>query len=108
MEPEVRDHDPVMALYGGGADGLDVPRAVVRVALALLKPGGLFVMEHGDRQGGATRALVAGPNWENVITQRDLTGRDRALVARRSAVTGTDPAGSRPEQAPTGVPHSPR
>ena len=85
VEPEVRDHDPAMALYGGGTDGLEVPRAVVGVAEALLKPGGLFVMEHGDRQGGATRALVAGPEWQDVNTQRDLTGRDRALVTRRAS-----------------------
>ena len=85
VDPEVADHDPPRALYGGGADGLDVPRGVVAAAAGLLVPGGLLVMEHADGQGPATRALVAGPGWDDVRTEDDLTGRPRALVARRSA-----------------------
>lgn len=83
-EPEVRDHDPALALYGGGDDGLATVRAVIAAAAGLLKPGGLFVMEHGDLQGQATRAVITGPVWEPATTERDLAGRDRALVARRS------------------------
>jgi release factor glutamine methyltransferase len=83
-EPEVRDHDPALALYGGGDDGLSTARGVVAAALRLLKPGGLFVMEHGDRQGPATRALVSNPSWQEVATLRDLAGRDRALIARKT------------------------
>jgi release factor glutamine methyltransferase len=82
-EPEVRDHDPALALYGGGDDGLATARGVIAAAQRLLRPGGVFVMEHGDRQGPATRALVSGPAWTEVGTQRDLAGRDRALSARR-------------------------
>lgn len=84
VEPEVRDHDPAVALYGGGPDGLAVPRRVVAVAATLLQPAGTFVMEHGEAQGAATRALVAGEAWQDAATQVDLTGRDRALVVRRS------------------------
>ncbi len=80
-EPEVRDHDPALALYGGGDDGLATARGVIAAAERLLKPGGVFVMEHGDRQGPGTRALL-GPSWTEVTTQRDLAGRDRALTAR--------------------------
>jgi len=86
-EPEVRDHDPALALYGGGDDGLATARGVIAAAERLLRPGGVFVMEHGDRQGPATRALLAGPGWSDVTTQRDLAGRDRALLARRSGGT---------------------
>jgi release factor glutamine methyltransferase len=82
-EPEVRDHDPALALYGGGDDGLATARGVVAAAVRLLRPGGVFVMEHGDQQGPATRALVAGPGWQDVSTHRDLAGRDRALLARK-------------------------
>jgi release factor glutamine methyltransferase len=80
-EPEVRDHDPALALYGGGDDGLATARGVVAAAARLLRPGGLFVMEHGDRQGPATRALLSPSAWTQITTQRDLAGRDRALVA---------------------------
>jgi release factor glutamine methyltransferase len=82
-EPEVRDHDPALALYGGGDDGLATARGVIAAAGKLLRPGGVFVMEHGDQQGAATRALLSGPDWSDVSTQRDLAGRDRALVARK-------------------------
>ncbi len=58
---------------------------MVAAAAGLLVPGGLLVMEHADGQGPATRALVAGPGWDDVRTEDDLTGRPRALVARRSA-----------------------
>ncbi|HST80663.1 MAG TPA: peptide chain release factor N(5)-glutamine methyltransferase [Kineosporiaceae bacterium] len=83
-EPEVRDHDPALALYGGGDDGLATARGVVAAAARLLRPGGLFVMEHGDQQGPGTRALVSGSGWRDVSTQQDLAGRDRALVARKA------------------------
>jgi release factor glutamine methyltransferase len=83
VDPEVADHDPPLALYGGGAGGLDVPRGVVAAAAGLLVPGGLLVMEHADAQGPATRSLVAGEGWDAVRTVEDLTGRPRALVARR-------------------------
>ncbi|MCZ4136408.1 protein-(glutamine-N5) methyltransferase, release factor-specific, partial [Escherichia coli] len=49
-EVEVREHDPEMALYGLGEDGLQVPRAVTAQALTLLRPGGWYVMEHAEVQ----------------------------------------------------------
>ena len=51
VDPEVRDHDPEVALYGGSEDGLAIPLAVAARAAALLRPGGLLVMEHADSQG---------------------------------------------------------
>ncbi len=49
-DPEVRNHEPAMALYGG-ADGLEVVRGIAKTAAMLLKPGGLLVVEHADVQG---------------------------------------------------------
>jgi release factor glutamine methyltransferase len=85
VDPEVAEHDPQAALYGGGDDGLDVPRGVIRAAAGLLVPGGLLVMEHADTQGPATRALAGGPGWEAAQTRTDLAGRPRVLFARRRA-----------------------
>ena len=82
IEPEVRDHDPDLALYGGGPDGLEVPRSVVAMAVRLLKPGGLLVMEHAEVQGAAVRQLVTDAGFTGVRTIDDLTGRPRAVVAR--------------------------
>lgn len=84
VDPEVRDHDPDLALYGGGADGLDVPRAVLAAAVRLLVPGGLLVMEHAEVQADATRAAAAATGaFTQIRTLPDLTGRARMLVARR-------------------------
>lgn len=88
VDPEVRDHDPVLALYGGGDDGLDVPSAVVAAAAALLRPGGLLVMEHAEVQARAARALTDRGPWTGVRTRTDLTGRPRMLLARRDGAGG--------------------
>lgn len=86
VDPEVREHDPAVALYGLGADGLEVPRGIVVAAARLLRPGGLLVMEHADVQGPAVRALVAATGaFDAPRTLADLTGRDRMVVACRLA-----------------------
>ncbi|WP_240675621.1 peptide chain release factor N(5)-glutamine methyltransferase [Cellulomonas endophytica] len=93
VDPEVRDHDPVLALYGGGTDGLDVPRAVLVAAARLLRPGGLLVVEHAEVQDAALRAAAAADGrWTGVATGADLAGRPRMLLARRA---GTPPARAR-------------
>ena len=81
-DPEVRLFDPVHALYGG-ADGLDVVRAVSATARRLLYPGGALVIEHGELQGAAIRGLLAADSWRATATHPDLTTRDRATTAIR-------------------------
>lgn len=81
-DPEVRLHDPEAALYGG-ADGLDVVRAVSTTARRLLRPGGTLVLEHGETQGESIRHLLAADGWSAPATTRDLLGRDRATTAVR-------------------------
>jgi release factor glutamine methyltransferase len=79
-DPEVRLHDPEMALYGG-PDGLDIVRVLSRRALRLLRPGGLLVIEHGELQGAEIRALLEADGWRAPTTHPDLTRRDRATTA---------------------------
>jgi release factor glutamine methyltransferase len=83
VDVEVREHDPDLALYGGGPDGLDVPRAVVATAARLLRPGGTFVMEHAEVQSAAVREIASAAGLVDVTTGTDLTGRDRYVLARR-------------------------
>jgi release factor glutamine methyltransferase len=86
VDPEVRDHDPEVALYGGGPDGLAVPRLVVAAASRLLRPGGLLVVEHADVQQPALLAVLAGSGaWDHPTGHRDLTGRPRYVTARRAS-----------------------
>jgi len=85
VDPEVREHDPEVALYGGSEDGLATPLAVAARAGALLRPGGVLVMEHADTQGESLpAALVATGRWRDVRDEPDLTGRPRATVAVRA------------------------
>lgn len=80
-DPEVRDHDPVVALVAG-PDGLDVIRDVERTAHRLLKPGGVVVVEHDASHGTAAPALFAA-GWADVRDHRDLAGRPRYLTATK-------------------------
>ena len=98
VDPEVRDHDPDLALYGGGLDGLEVPRAVLTAAARLLVPGGLLVMEHAEVQDAAARAAAEATGaFEAVESRADLTGRPRMLVARRRSAAAGEP---RPDAQP--------
>lgn len=81
-DPEVREHDPAEALYGG-PDGLDIVRILSEIASALLAPGGSLIIEHGERQGAAIRSLLSEAGWRAAATHRDLTLRDRVTTALR-------------------------
>ena len=70
--PEVRFFDPPAALYGG-EDGLDVVRVLSGVGLRLAHPGGTIVIEHGEWQGEAIRAILAADGWRAAATHPDLT-----------------------------------
>jgi release factor glutamine methyltransferase len=92
VDPEVARHDPAVALYGLGPDGLEVPRGVVRAAARLLRPGGLLVVEHAEVQADDARAMVdATGAFEPAETRPDLTGRPRMVVARRGGRGSQDP-----------------
>ena len=83
VEPEVADHDPSVAVFGG-ADGLDVIRPLVNVAAGLLKPGGWLAIEHDDTQGDSVPALLSGRRvLAEVVDHDDLAGRPRFVTARR-------------------------
>ncbi|MFF1251309.1 peptide chain release factor N(5)-glutamine methyltransferase [Pseudarthrobacter sp. NPDC058329] len=81
-EPEVALHDPPEALYGGGADGMELPTAAAASAARLLVPGGYFVMEHAEVQAGWIAAMLARTGtWTSIRTHLDLNGKERATSA---------------------------
>lgn len=82
-QPEVRDHDPSLALYGGSPDGLLIPDRIIDRAARLLRPGGALVMEHDISQGGALVAYAQAHGFAEAHTGDDLTGRPRYLFATR-------------------------
>lgn len=81
-QPEVRDWDPALALYGGSPDGCLIPEGIIKRAKDLLRPGGLLVMEHDCSQGRALRSMARRAGYVNVSTGRDLAGLDRYLLAQ--------------------------
>jgi release factor glutamine methyltransferase len=84
-DPEVRDHDPDVALYGGSADGLRIPLEVAARAARLLRPGGVLLMEHADVQGRSLPAALRGSGaWAGVEDHPDLAGRPRVTRAVRA------------------------
>jgi release factor glutamine methyltransferase len=91
IDPEVRDHDPGEALYGGSADGLARPLEMAARAAVLLRNGGTLVMEHAETQGASLpRALAATDDWGRVVDHVDLLGRPRCVVAERHRVGGRE------------------
>jgi release factor glutamine methyltransferase len=79
LSREVRLHDPMAALDGGG-DGLDAYRALAVALPSLLKPGGSAVLETGAGQSASVTSLMARAGLILSASRNDLGGHVRALV----------------------------
>ena len=82
LEPEVRDHDPILAL-DGGEDGLDFYRRLAKEAAGHLNDGGKILLEIGCEQGEAVKAIFAAEGWRDGRVEKDLAGRDRVFSAAK-------------------------
>ena len=76
LEPEVREHEPMMAL-DGTEDGLKFYRQIAKEAGSWLKPGGSIYLEIGYDQGEAVSGLLEDAGFTNVRVVKDLPGKDR-------------------------------
>ncbi len=83
LDPEVRDHDPRLAL-DGGADGLDFYERLAREAGPRLKPGGRFMLEFGDGQECAVQKHFESQKWVVEAVKSDYSGKPRILIAHRA------------------------
>ena len=83
LAPEVRGHDPRLAL-DGGADGLDAYRALAPVLLRRLSARGLALLEFGLGQADAVGALMRGVVLDVAGFADDLAGRARVAIVRRA------------------------
>jgi release factor glutamine methyltransferase len=80
LPPEVRDHEPRLAL-DGGPDGLDVVRRLLAQAPHYLRPRGALCLEIGADQGQAAARLAADSFPTAAIeVRKDLAGTERVLV----------------------------
>ncbi len=83
LDPEVRDHEPRLAL-DGGPDGLDPYRLLAPEILRVLKPGGMFAVEIGHTQSAAVEALFRAAGASGVRTIKDLALRDRVVAGAKN------------------------
>ena len=84
LEPEVRDHEPRLAL-DGGPDGLGSFRRLVPRLARAVKPNGFACLEFGPEQAEPVRCLLASSGFRSTKFYRDLDGRERCVWASRSA-----------------------
>lgn len=85
LEPEVTQHDPSHAVFGG-PDGMAVIPAVVARAASWLRPGGRFAVEHDDTTSALTVACINRTGlFSDVVARDDLAGRPRFVTARRGS-----------------------
>jgi release factor glutamine methyltransferase len=80
----VIENEPKEALFGGGADGLEIPRRFIQAASSLLKPGSLLIMEHHESQSLLLEAELS-KDYSEMNLHRDLNNRPRWISARREA-----------------------
>ncbi len=85
LAPEVRDHEPHLAL-DGGPDGLAAYRDLAPQIMSALKSGGLFAVEIGADQSLEVEALFAEAGAAEVKTVKDLADRDRVVTGRKKAL----------------------
>lgn len=78
LEPEVREHEPMMAL-DGTEDGLKFYRQIAKEAGSWLKLGGSIYLEIGYDQGEAVSGLLEDAGFTNVRVVKDLPGKDRVV-----------------------------
>jgi release factor glutamine methyltransferase len=84
LEPEVAEHDPPHALFGG-PDGMIVVNAIVGLAARWLRDGGRCAVEHDDTTAAPTvEAFTRGGRFDEITARHDLTGRPRFVTATRS------------------------
>ena len=80
LEPEVREHEPILAL-DGKEDGLFFYRKIVKEAKNYLQPGGWLLFEIGYLQGSAVTSLLEECGYQNITVKKDLAGLDRIVLA---------------------------
>jgi len=83
LAPDVRDHEPRVAL-DGGPDGLAFYRRIANGVVQFLKPGGRLLLEIGYTQESAVHTLLRHqPELEIGPTLKDMAGHPRVVVAKR-------------------------
>ncbi len=87
LQPEVRDHEPAIALFAG-PDGLATVRRLLSESVGCLARDGVLLFEFGFGQSEAVRRLISdAPGLTMVGLRMDLQRIPRMAIARRSGET---------------------
>lgn len=83
LPPLVRNWEPSWALFAAEG-GMAAIAAIATGGSAVLMPGGLLALEVDARRAAEAAVLVEGTGaYERVAIHKDLTGRERFVMARR-------------------------
>ena len=82
LSPEVRDHDPMLAL-DGGADGLIFYRRLAAEGKKMLASGGQMLFEIGCEQAADVSEILSMEGYTDIEVIKDLTGKDRVVCCRK-------------------------
>ncbi len=83
LQPEVRDHEPAIALFGG-LDGLAIVRRLIEQAPRRLTRGGVLIFEFGFGPADRVTELISHtPGLTMLGVRPDLQGIPRAAIAKR-------------------------
>lgn len=81
LDPDVKDHEPIIALEGG-QDGLDFYRRITIQAKEHLVKGGMLAYEIGYNQGQAVMDLLNQQGFIDIEIIKDLTNKDRVVLGK--------------------------
>jgi release factor glutamine methyltransferase len=85
LPPEVREHEPEVALFARDDDGLSVVRRLVEQSVGALARDGILILECGAGQDDAVTRLIAGTEGLSMLgMRRDLQGIPRTAIALRT------------------------
>ncbi|GAC1353175.1 MAG: peptide chain release factor N(5)-glutamine methyltransferase [Polyangiales bacterium] len=80
LQPDIRDHEPHLAL-DGGHDGLALVRKIIEEARSFLVTGGALALELGAGEAPTVSQLLQNQGWNDVRVARDYGGHDRVVSA---------------------------
>jgi release factor glutamine methyltransferase len=82
LEPELIDHEPLLALIGG-EDGLFFYKQIIKDAADWIKPGGYLIIEIGETQANSIIKLMQNElHYDEIEIINDLQGKERIISAK--------------------------
>ena len=77
--------EPIGAFIGGGDDGLDIIREIIRRSPEYLSPSGYLVLECDYRQIEICGRLLETAGFSDIASRKDLAGKERVVYGRRNS-----------------------